>query len=37
MVSKPILRGWLFLIEMERVTLDKVPEPYYSAILELED
>ena len=28
------LRGYKFLIEMERITVEDVPEPYKSAILE---
>lgn len=34
-VFAPKLRGYLFLIEMKRITIDDVPDPYNSAILNM--
>lgn len=33
-VFPPKLRGYKFLIEMERYTIDDVPEPYKQAIID---
>ena len=33
-VFAPKLRGYIFLIEMKRITIDDVSEPYKQAILE---
>lgn len=32
MVNQAKLRGYLFLLEMQRITIEDVPEPYRSAI-----
>lgn len=34
MISQPKLRGYKFLVEMKRITIDDVPEPYKQAMLE---
>ncbi|VDG98916.1 Uncharacterised protein [Lysinibacillus sphaericus] len=34
MINQVKLRGYKFLIEMERITVDDVPEPYKQAILD---
>ena len=34
MINEAKLRGYLFLIKMERITIDDVPEPYKQAIIE---
>lgn len=33
MVNQAKLRGYLFLIEMGRITIDDVPEPYKTEIV----
>ena len=32
MINQAKLRGYLFLLEMERITVDDIPEPYKSTI-----
>lgn len=34
MINQTKLRGYLFLLEMERITIDDVPEPYKQAIID---
>lgn len=34
MINQAKLRGYLFLIEMNRITINDVPEPYKQAILD---
>lgn len=34
MINQAKLRGYLFLLEMERITIENVPEPYKSVITE---
>lgn len=34
MINQAKLRGYLFLIEMGRITIDDVPEPYKQAIID---
>ena len=34
MVNQAKLRGYLFLIEMGRITIDDIPEPYKQAIID---
>lgn len=34
-VFTPKLRGYLFLIDMQRITIEDIPEPYKKAISEV--
>ena len=34
MINQAKLRGYKFLIEMNRITIDDVPEPYQQALLD---